>query len=175
MKCPNCGANTNQNECPKCGAFVQTGHTSAESVLSSPISVKQNQPKKIVKSSIDYDKAHKKARKRGDTFYRKAVLGYIGFFVFFITIFFVHTYLYNIAPSEEGNFAHTEVIDLTEMTYPEISKWADSRLIDIYLKYEYSDSIPSGTIISQSEEVGEVIPRGTLITIVMSNGPAPAP
>ena len=41
-------------------------------------------------------------------------------------------------------------------------------------QYEYSDTVAQGMVISQSVGSDEQVPRGTTVTLVISNGPAPS-
>lgn len=65
------------------------------------------------------------------------------------------------------------VVDFSSMDQAAIQSWADENKVKCQFAEEYSDSVPKGSLISQSKKAGETIDEGSTIKIVMSLGKKP--
>ncbi|MEF2914097.1 MAG: PASTA domain-containing protein, partial [Succinivibrio sp.] len=64
----------------------------------------------------------------------------------------------------------TIVPDVTNYTDREAQKILNDADLGIGREYEYSNTVPQGTVISQSHEEGEIVDKHTKIIVVISNG-----
>ena len=64
----------------------------------------------------------------------------------------------------------TIVPDVTNYTDSEAQKILNDADLGIGREYEYSNTVPQGTVISQSHEEGEIVDKHTKIIVVISNG-----
>ncbi|AEV18677.1 MULTISPECIES: Stk1 family PASTA domain-containing Ser/Thr kinase [Geobacillus] len=67
------------------------------------------------------------------------------------------------------------VKDLTGYTEKSVRDYGADQGLRIDVKYEYSDEVPEGLVISQTPAANERVKKGETITVVISRGPEPKP
>lgn len=171
MKCNQCGTQFKGNFCPNCGAPAQTETPIAEQTSVIPVaSVKVKKP-----------------------IYKKwwlwviiafAVIGIIG------SINGGNKSSANtdngssvIQSGDETNNDTTEkkadsnkiaVVDFSAMSKADIENWATTNKVTVKFSEEYSDSIASGFVVSQSKKANETVKEGATIYVVISKGKKPS-
>jgi eukaryotic-like serine/threonine-protein kinase len=65
--------------------------------------------------------------------------------------------------------------DLTGYTEKSVRDYADDQQLQVEIKYEYSDEVPQGLVISQTPAANEKVEKGDTITVVISRGKEPLP
>ena len=68
------------------------------------------------------------------------------------------------------NIEEVEMVDFSVMTIEEAKKWCDENNVKCIFNYNYSETVPSGKLISQQVEPGIVINEDESISIVYSKG-----
>ena len=66
------------------------------------------------------------------------------------------------------------VADFSTMNKAEIEKWAATNKVTITFSEDYSDTITSGSVISQNKKANETVKEGTTIKVVISKGKKPS-
>ncbi|NNV05066.1 Stk1 family PASTA domain-containing Ser/Thr kinase [Geobacillus sp. C56-T2] len=65
--------------------------------------------------------------------------------------------------------------DLTGYTEKSVRDYGEDQGLRIEIKYEHSDEVPEGLVISQTPAAGERLEKGDTVTVVISRGPEPKP
>lgn len=65
--------------------------------------------------------------------------------------------------------------DLTGYTEKSVRDYGQDQGLRIEIKYEHSDEVPEGLVISQTPAAGERLEKGDTVTAVISRGPEPKP
>ncbi|WP_033023249.1 Stk1 family PASTA domain-containing Ser/Thr kinase [Geobacillus icigianus] len=65
--------------------------------------------------------------------------------------------------------------DLTGYTEKSVRDYGQDQGLRIEIKYEHSDEVPEGLVISQTPAAGERLEKGDTVTVVISRGPEPKP
>lgn len=76
--------------------------------------------------------------------------------------------------TKEDTANKVTVIDFTSMSKAEIEGWASTNKVKVNFSEEYSDSVASGSVISQNKKVDEIIKEGATIKVVISKGKKPS-
>lgn len=79
----------------------------------------------------------------------------------------------NPTPNSTESKKTVEMIDFSAMTQSDIKNWCEENNIDCWITEDYSDTIPKGKFISQSENAGTKIEEKTYVTIKYSLGKEP--
>jgi hypothetical protein len=66
------------------------------------------------------------------------------------------------------------VIDFSAMNKADIENWATTNKVTVKFSEEYSDSIASGSVVSQSKKANETVKEGGTINVVISKGKKPS-
>ena len=66
------------------------------------------------------------------------------------------------------------VADFSAMSKADIENWATTNKVTVKFSEEYSDSIASGSVISQSKNANETVKEGATIKVVISKGKKPS-
>ena len=62
------------------------------------------------------------------------------------------------------------VVDFSAMSKTDIENWATTNKVTVNFSEEYSDSVASGSVISQSKNANDTVEEGTTIKVVISKG-----
>ncbi|GAJ38691.1 Stk1 family PASTA domain-containing Ser/Thr kinase [Saccharococcus caldoxylosilyticus] len=65
--------------------------------------------------------------------------------------------------------------DLTGYTEKSVRDYAEDQQLQVEVKYEYSDKVPEGLVISQTPAANEKVEKGDTIAVVISRGKEPLP
>lgn len=65
--------------------------------------------------------------------------------------------------------------DLTGYTEKSVRDYANDQQLHVKMKYEYSDKVPEGLVISQTPKANEKVDKGDTITVIISRGREPLP
>lgn len=66
------------------------------------------------------------------------------------------------------------VVDFSSMSKSDIENWATTNKVTVKFSEEYSDSVVSGSVISQNKKANESVKEGTTIKVVISKGKKPS-
>lgn len=66
------------------------------------------------------------------------------------------------------------VVDFSSMSKTDIEKWATTNKVTVKFSEEYSDTVASGSVISQSKKANTTVKEGTTISVVISRGEKPS-
>ncbi len=66
------------------------------------------------------------------------------------------------------------VTDFSAMSQAEIENWAETNKVTVQFREEYSDTVASGSVISQNKKADETVPEGATIKVVISKGQKPS-
>ena len=66
------------------------------------------------------------------------------------------------------------VIDFSAMNKADIENWATTNKVTVKFSEEYSDSIASGSVVSQSKKANKTVKEGGTINVVISKGKKPS-
>lgn len=80
----------------------------------------------------------------------------------------------SIIASDENSSAQVTVIDFSSMSKSDIEAWASENNLMCEFSEDYSDTIATGSVISQNKNANETVPEGTTIKIVISKGKKPS-
>ncbi len=121
---------------------------------------KDNQPKKLVSSRETEEKVKHNKRIKGNLkFSPKISFGLVGIVVIAIIIYVFLA------------MGKTEVSDFTNWTKADFMLWAQENEITPQTEEQFSDTVDSGKIISQSVVAGDNVKKGDIIKVVLSTGP----
>lgn len=70
--------------------------------------------------------------------------------------------------------AKIAVADFSTMSKADIENWATTNKVAVKFSEEYSDTIASGSVISQSKKANETVKEGATIKVVISKGKKPS-
>lgn len=66
------------------------------------------------------------------------------------------------------------VVDFSAMSKADIESWAKTNTVTVKFSEEYSDSVASGSVISQNKKANETVKEGATINVVLSKGKKPS-
>ena len=66
------------------------------------------------------------------------------------------------------------VVDFSTMSKADIENWATTNKVTVQFSEEYSDTVASGSVISQNVEANETVKEGATIKVVISKGKKPS-
>lgn len=80
----------------------------------------------------------------------------------------------NVSSVNEKTSPKIVVVDFSNMSKSEIENWASENKVTCKFSEEYSDTVASGSVVSQSKKANETVKEGTTIRVVISKGKEPS-
>lgn len=68
----------------------------------------------------------------------------------------------------------TTVVDFSSMSKADIENWATTNKVTVKFSEDYSDTVASGSVISQNKKANETVKEGSTIKVVISKGKKPS-
>jgi len=80
----------------------------------------------------------------------------------------------NNTTDNKTNSNKVTVADFSSMSKADIENWATTNKVTVKFSEEYSDSVASGSVISQSKSANDTVNEGSTIKVVLSKGKKPS-
>lgn len=185
MFCPNCGKEIADDLkfCPECGAALTKDE---------PENVPQNQePQQSVpprqNDSAPVTDNQQKPEKQKKPVYKKV---WFWILIVIVLIFIIAAFsghddsLANgeISSAANDSYQNDELTEGKKITVPDFSKmgksdiekWASANNVQVVFSDDFSDTVASGSVISQSSKANEKVAEGSIINVVISDGKKPS-
>lgn len=143
MKCYQCGTLFQGKFCPNCGAPAVADATTVNAASSAPIT--EGKKKKPI--------------------YKK--------WWFWVIVVFSLAVIGNLTDNSQSDSTKIVVADFSTMSKDDIENWATANEVIVKFTEDYSDTVASGSVISQNKKANENIKKGETVKIVLSKGKKP--
>lgn len=80
----------------------------------------------------------------------------------------------NDTTENETNSNKIAVVDFSSMSKADIENWATTNKVTVKFSEDYSDTVASGSVISQNKKANETVKEGATIKVVISKGKKPS-
>ena len=80
----------------------------------------------------------------------------------------------NDTTENQTNSNKVTVVDFSAMSKSDIENWATTNKVTVKFSDEYSDTVASGSVISQNKNANDTVNEGSTIKVVLSKGKKPS-